>query len=445
MNQIEKRAAVGIGGVYAVRMLGLFLLFPVFALHSDEFRGATQMLTGVALGIYGLTQALLQVPMGMLSDRFGRKRIIFVGLSLFCAGSLVAAFSETIYGVIVGRALQGTGAVAAALMALAADLSRDEQRARVNAVIGAGIGVAFALALVLGPVFEAWFGLSGIFLVSAALGVAAIAWTLTLVPSAPVARAPALGASLRGAFAEPDLVRLYAGIFALHAVLAANFMILPTVLEPRLQLDAESHWIFYMVLMPLAFVLMSPALAPGLQRHRAKLVFLAAIALATLAQATWYFSVQAPLFIVSIVLFFAAFMYLEASLPTLVSRTCAACERGGALGVFAAAQFLGVFCGAAGAGFVGEQLGEAFVAPLAAVLLLVWLLGAFGMRAPGTGVSHVIHVGSIKDGEAAHLTRRLSRVRGVLEAVVVPEREIACLKVNRAALDTETLAEIAKR
>ncbi len=401
MNRVEKRAAVGLGGVYVVRMLGLFLLFPVFALHSGEFRGATQLLTGVALGVYGLTQALMQVPMGMLSDRFGRKSIIVAGLSLFCAGSLVAAFSETIYGVIAGRALQGTGAVAAALMALAADVSRDEQRAKVNAAIGAGIGVAFALALVLGPVFHAWFGLSGIFFVSAALGAAAVAWTLLLVPSAIVARAPALGESLRGAFADRDLLRLYAGIFALHAVLAANFMVLPTVLEPRLGLGAERHWLFYLLLLALAFALTWPALAASARSRRVKDLFLAMVALAAITQAAWYFPPQAPFFVVLIVLFFTAFMYLEASLPALVSRTCAARARGGALGVFSAAQFLGVFCGATGAGLVGERLGEAFVAPLSAAMLFVWFLGAFGMRAPGAGAGRVIQVGRVGDREAA--------------------------------------------
>ena len=399
MNRIEKRAAFSLGGVYAVRMLGLFMLFPVFALHGDEFRGATQLLTGVALGVYGLTQALMQVPMGVLSDRFGRKRIIVAGLSLFCAGSLVAAFSETIYGVIAGRALQGTGAVAAALMALAADLSRDEQRAKINAAIGISIGVAFALALVLGPVFQVWFGLSGIFLLSAVLGVAAIAWTLALVPSAVVPRISTPSASLRGAFAERDLLRLYIGIFALHAVLAANFMILPAMLEPRLGLGVERHWLFYLLLLPLAFALTLPALSANVQNRRAKDFFLAAIALAALTQAAWYFPPQAALFVVLIVLFFAAFMYLEATLPALVSRTCTAHGRGGALGVFSAAQFFGVFCGAAGAGLISERLGEIFVAPLSAALLFAWLLGAFGMRAPGAG--RELRVGEIKDREAA--------------------------------------------
>ncbi len=380
MNRLEKRAALSLGSVYAIRMLGLFMIFPVFALYSDEFRGATHLLTGVALGIYGLTQALMQIPMGVLSDRLGRKRVILAGLALFCAGSLVAASSETIYGVIAGRALQGLGAVASALMALAADLSREEQRSRVTAAIGASIGLAFVLALVLGPALQPVAGLSGIFLLTAVLGVAAMALVATWVPSSAPVTAPALGAGLRGAFAHRDLLRLYWGIFALHAAMAANFMVLPRLLEPRLGLSAGQHWLFYLLLLAASFLLMLPALAAAEKRRQIRPFFLGAIVLASLSQAAWAFPPQAAAFLVLIVLFFAAFMYLEASLPALVSRTCAADVRGASMGVFASAQFFGVFCGAAGAGLAGEWLNAAWIAPLAAVVLVVWFAGAFGMK-----------------------------------------------------------------
>ena len=385
MNRLEKRAAVSLGGVYAVRMLGLFMIFPVFALHSGEFRGATHLLAGVALGIYGLTQALMQIPMGMLSDRWGRKRVIVAGLAVFCAGSLVAASSETIGGVIAGRALQGLGAVASALMALAADLSREEQRSKVNAAIGASIGVAFALALVLGPAVQAVAGLSGIFLLTAALGVAAIVLVAALTPSPPAPAAPALGAGLRAAFARRDLLRLYGGIFALHAAMAANFLVLPQLIGPRLGLAPPDHWLFYLLLLPASFALMLPALIAGEKRRRVKGFFLAAIIVAAAAQAVWALPAQAAAFVALIVLFFTAFMYLEASLPALVSRTCAADARGASMGVFAAAQFFGVFCGAAGAGLAGEWLGSGWIAPLAALPLLAWFAAAFGMAPVGAG------------------------------------------------------------
>jgi len=383
MNRHERRTALSLASIYAIRMFGLFLILPVFALHSDEFKYATPSLVGIALGIYGLSQACLQIPMGLWSDRVGRKTVIITGFLLFCIGSVVAAAAETIYAVIAGRALQGAGAIAATLMALAADLSRAEQRAKINALIGGGIAVAFGSALVTAPILHAQFALSGLFWLSAVLGLLAIVIVIYGVPQ-PSAQYSQLATQwqqqkLRAAVNDKELLRLYFGVFALHAAMATNFLILPERLITRLHLAAADHWIFYLALLAGSAALMWPALVWGEKKQRVKELFVAAVLLLGVSQLGWYVTSSGLGLVIGMLFFFTAFNYLEANLPALLSRKCLPAQRGSCMGVFSTAQFLGIFVGASSAGFLLEWQSVSIIAPTA-LLLFVWFLGALGMR-----------------------------------------------------------------
>ena len=384
MNDIERRTALSLGSVYAIRMFGLFLILPVFALHSHEFKYTTYSLTGIALGVYGLTQACLQIPMGLLSDRIGRKKIIIAGFLLFCIGSVIAAQAETIYAVILGRALQGAGAVASTLMALAADLSREEQRSKINAIIGGGIVLAFALALITAPVLHARIALTGIFWVSAVLGLLAIFIVLYIVPEASQRDRTAVALQwqrnyIKEALRDKELLRFYFGVFALHAAMATNFLVLPEMIINRLHLASADHWIFYLFILSVSVLLMWPALVWGEKKRRVKEIFVAAIFLLTASQLGWYFSDGGIALIVFVFLFFTAFNYLEANLPALVSRKCTAEYRGSCMGVFSTAQFLGIFAGASSGGFLLELQNASIMLP-SLLALFVWFFCAFGMK-----------------------------------------------------------------
>lgn len=389
LNRVEKRVAAVVSSIYTARMLGLFMALPVLALAGDRFPGATPVLIGLALGIYGLPQALLQIPFGILSDRIGRKPVIITGLVIFVLGSLAAAAAETITGVIVGRALQGAGAIAAATMALAADLTREEQRSSVLAFIGFGIGLAFILALVIGPPLAAGFGLQGVFLASAALGVIAIVLTLTALPSsAPMTRRETafdarIGSRFVSALRNADLLRLDAGVFFLHLIMTANFLLLPPLLERQLGLESAAHWLFYTPILIGSFALALTLLRTAEKTRRIKTFLLAAVVLLAASQVFAFFSQAAWLpVVVSMLAFFAAFNYLEASLPALVSRFCDADAKGAAMGVFANGQFLGAFVGGSLAGWTSWAFGADAVYLMNAAFAAVWLVVAAGMKKP---------------------------------------------------------------
>lgn len=388
LNRAEKRVAAAVGAVYTARMLGLFMALPVLALAGDHFTGATPVLIGLALGIYGLPQALLQIPFGILSDKVGRKPVIVAGLVIFTAGSLVAASAETMTGVIVGRALQGAGAIAAAMMALAADLTREEQRSSVLAFIGLGIGLAFILSLIVGPSLSAVFGLRGVFVASAALGVVAIVLTLIALPSpSPTQRETAFdssaGSRIIAALRNADLLRLNAGVFFLHLIMTANFLLLPPLLERRLGLESAAHWLFYTPILIVSFAAALALLRSAEKAGRVKERLLGAVALLGASQLFAFFAPAAwPAVIVAMLAFFAAFNYLEASLPALVSRFCDPGARGAAMGVFANGQFLGAFAGGLLAGWTSSVFGEAAVYLMNGAFAVIWFAAAAGMQKP---------------------------------------------------------------
>lgn len=375
MNTPERRATFALAGVFALRMLGMFLVLPVFVLYAVELPAASPLLAGLALGMYGLTQGMLQIPFGWLSDRYGRKPVLSAGLLLFAAGSVVAATAPDIWWTLAGRALQGAGAISAVVTALLADLTRDGIRTRAMAVVGVSIGASFALSLVAGPVLGAWIGVRGIFWLTAALAAAALWVVWRVVPAEPATGrgAPVPGA-LRAALLAPGLRRLNFGIFALHFILTACFVALPQALAALPALAGVPHAYVYLPVVAGSGLLMLPLVLagdrPALQRPLT-LATLALLVSALVAMAVGHGSLW-PL-TGALLAFFTAFNFLEASLPAAVARTAGATGRGSALGVYSSCQFLGAFAGGAAGGALYGTGGPALVFAASALVGAGWL------------------------------------------------------------------------
>ncbi|MDA9581167.1 MFS transporter [Luminiphilus sp.] len=370
----ERRAILALGSLYSFRMLGLFMVLPVLGIYAVDLPGATPEKLGIALGAYGLTQACLQLPLGWLSDRIGRLPIVIVGLCLFIAGSLVAAAADTIHGIIAGRFLQGAGAIAAALTALAADSTRESQRTKAMAVIGASVGLSFVLAIVLGPVIAASLGLQGVFLVTAGLGAIGLVIVLTLLPkNMPKAAAIADGDWAVDHVFGGTLPVLYASVFLLHGLMMATFLIIPGALVNAFAFAAGDHWIIYLLTVvlsiPPALLIMRMGRSgedPRWALSWAIVSLIGGILMALLAPNLM--TVGAGLW-----LMFVGINALEAILPATVTRVAPGRLRGTALGIFASCQFLGIFVGGALAGFILSAGGSQAVAILASFCALVWL------------------------------------------------------------------------
>ena len=399
MNASEWRAASGLAAIFGLRMLGLFLILPVFALYGDALAGATPTLIGLAIGVYGLTQALLQIPLGSLSDRIGRRPVILGGLLVFVMGSVIAAMAESIHAVILGRILQGAGAVAAAILALAADLSRERQRSKVMAVIGISVGAAFMLALVAGPIIAGAFGLGGVFWTTAALALVATGLLYVVVPrggqAGPRPETSVRRDALKRVLTDPDLLRLDAGIFTLHLVMTASFVVFPVVLRDALGLASADHWQVYIPVLLASVLVMGPVLGLGERRrimHRLLGVVVLALAVADTALAI--FLSTPPVVLFALWLFFAAFNILEASLPSLVSRFAPGDARGTALGIYSTAQFAGAFVGGLAGGWLYGVAGVSGVFGACAGLGAVWFVIALGLRAPAGDRSDIESAGS---------------------------------------------------
>lgn len=441
----ERRAAGSMAMIMATRMLGLFMIFPVFALYADEkLSDATPILIGLAIGAYGLTQALLQIPFGRASDRFGRKRIITIGLLLFALGSVVAAMADNIMLVIIGRALQGSGAVAAAIMALTADLTREEQRTKAMAMIGMSIGASFMLALVIGPLLNAWVGLPGIFWLTAVLALLSIAILWLRVPD-PVHSHTHRDAELvpnlvSSVLTNTQLLRLDAGILILHAVLTASFITIPFILRDTLAIEPTYHSVVYLLVLLFSGLTMVPFIIIAEKYRRMKMIFTSAIALlgfSLLGMSQWYGSFIS--FMLLMWLFFTAFNFLEASLPSLVTKIAPADHKGTAMGMYSSSQFIGAFIGGSGGGYLFQHYGAASVFLLCAMLLGVWWLLAITMKAPRHLSSLVVNFHEFDTAQAHLLVEKLMAISGVAEAVVIAEEGVAYLKVDNRQLDRESL------
>jgi len=445
-SPLEKRAGLSLASIYAVRMLGLFMILPVFSLYADQYEGSTPLLLGLALGIYGLTQGLLQIPYGMLSDRFGRKPMITIGLLIFAAGSLLAADADTIYEIIIGRALQGSGAVAAVLMALAADLSREEHRLKMMGFIGVSIGFAFAIAMVAGPVINQFMGLSGIFVVTAVLALFALVILFVWVPNPKESifhrDTQANPTLFKTVLADTQLLRLDFGILILHLVLMATFVALPLVLQDQAGLVSADHWKLYLPVFLLSVALMIPFIIIAESKRRMKQIFVGAIGVLAVAELNLLFGGESIWHLaITMVIFFSAFNLLEASLPSLVSKMSPADRKGTAMGLYSSSQFIGAFLGGVLGGLSYEMGGASGVFLMCSFALLLWLLLAYTMKNPRYVSTYLLKIGKIEPSDVNQMVSTLVSVQGVAEAVIVPDEGIAYLKVELHALDKEALLQ----
>ena len=385
MTPDERRSAFSLASIYALRMLGLFMVMPVFMLEARHYEGGDDLSAiGMAMGVYGLVQAVLQIPFGMAADRFGRKRVIYLGLALLAVGSIVGAMATSVGGLALGRALQGGGAISAAVTALLADQTRDAVRTKGTALVGASIGLMFALSLVLGPLLSGWGGLSAIFgvtLLLAVCGVAIVRWWTPPEPALP--EAGQTKHSLWGLLVHPDLIRLNFGVFALYAVQLASWVAIPALLIQAGVASADHGWV-YLPAVLLSFVVMGVTLFPMERRGLLRPLFLGCILLVMVVQAVWAWLAMAPppLWSLAILLFlfFCGFNVLEASQPSLASRLAPTGSRGAALGVYNTLQSLGIFAGGAIGGLLLKSVGASGVFLTSAALMLVWLGVAWGAR-----------------------------------------------------------------
>lgn len=374
MTPEERRAGTSLASIFALRMLGLFLILPVFSLYAKTLPGGDDLgLIGFALGAYGLTQAVFQIPFGIASDRFGRKRVIVIGLLLFALGSFVAAWAPDLHWIIVGRIIQGAGAISAAVTALAADLTREEHRTKVMAMIGSSIGLVFALSLVGAPVLYGLVGMGGLFVLTGVLALGAIGLLLKAVPAAPPLQARAKLPFSRVLF-DADLLRLNWGIFTLHIVQMAMFVVLPHALVGHGELPAADHWKVYLPAVLASFAIMVPAIIAAERRDKMRPVFAGAVGLLVIVQlGLYFFGATLGSLGLWILLFFVAFNILEATLPSLVSRTAHPATKGAALGVYNTTQAMGLFIGGALGGYLGQHFGDNSVFAVSAALCTTWL------------------------------------------------------------------------
>ncbi|MCV2217488.1 MFS transporter [Thauera sp. Sel9] len=382
MTSAERRAGMSLAAIFALRMLGLFLILPVFAVYAEGIPGGDDLtLVGLAIGAYGLTQACLQIAYGAASDRFGRKPVIVFGLLLFVVGSAVAALAADIHMIIAGRVLQGAGAISAAVTALAADLTRDQHRTKVMAMIGSSIGLVFALSMVAAPLLYAAIGMSGIFWLTAALACAAIAVVLWVVPAAPpVPRAN--GGRFIDVLRDGQLMRLNFGVFALHLIQTTMWVMVPVGLVAA-GLPMPEHWKVYLPAVLLSFVVMVPAVIVAERRNLMKPVFNAAICLLALVQfGLWLFGDGLLPLALLLTLFFVSFNVLEATQPSWISRIAPAHSKGTALGVYNTLQSVGLFLGGLLGGWLGQRFGAGAVSLVCGALALLWLLLASSMTPP---------------------------------------------------------------
>ena len=448
MKPQEFRAAAALAAVFSVRLLGLFMIYPVFAAYAGTLAGANPYLIGEALGIYGLSQGLLQIPFGLLSDRVGRKVMIVLGLVLFGAGSAVAAISATIGGVIIGRALQGAGAVGSVILALVADLTGEDSRTTAMAMVGITIGASFLVALLAGPVVANFIGVAGIFWLMVALALVGIAITQFVVPSPPRLRvhrdAEAVPALLGAVLRNRELLRLDIGIFALHAMLTASFLVVPDLLRGTVGVAVHDQWIVYLPVLLVSIAAMVPAIIVAEKYRRMKGVFIGAVMTLVASQIMlFYGSGDVFVLLAALIVFFSAFNVMEASLPSLISKVAPPDVKGTAMGVYSSLQFLGIFVGGIIGGMAHQHGGSPGVFVLTTVLAVIWLIAAAGMAQPSYLTTRLVPIAENKLSDAADLAAKLRQVPGVAEAVIIAEEGVAYLKVDTKTFDAgmaETVA-----
>jgi len=374
MNSKERLFALKVSLVMATRMLGLFMLFPVMSVYAGGYSNTTPLLIGLAIGVYGLTQACLQIPFGYLSDRFGRKPMLLVGLSIFLLGSIVAASTEDILFVVIGRALQGGGAISAVLMAFLADFISEENRAKANAFVGFQIGLAFMLSLLIGPIIASSAGMSGLFWVIASLSVVAMVIVFTFPSVKPISyyklSLPAFKEIL-----NPQLLRLDYSVFSLHLILACGFIVMPLLLIENNIVAIEDNWRLYLPAIIISFIGMVPLIIASEKYKKTRLTLLLSIGLLIISQVLFFnLDLSMGVFLILLSLFFIAFNAIEAILPSLLSRTAETSKRGLAMGVFSTSQFLGTFIGGTIGGLIYDIFDLNSVFLLTIFMAIIWWL-----------------------------------------------------------------------
>lgn len=444
MTSGERHATIALASIMSMRMLGLFMILPVFALYAHDLPDATPTLVGLGIGIYGLTQAIFQIPFGMLSDRFGRKPIIYMGLIIFAIGSVIAALSTSMAGIIIGRAIQGCGAIAAALLALTADLTREEHRIKAMAIMGMSIGSSFLLALIIGPIFYHWLSLPGIFWLTAMLALVGIAILYLKVPKPLISsfhrETEPVPAQFKRVLQDTQLLRLNVGILMLHLLLTSLFVVLPIALKTVLSTD--KHWLVYVSVLVASVIVMIPFIIIAEKYNKIKPIFVGAVGILGLSQLGFSYVHHSLIgIIIMLFLFFTAVNFLEANLPSLISKIAPADSKGTAMGVYSSSQFFGAFLGGVSGGWLHQHYGISSVFAFSAILVVIWFLLAITMQKPSHLTSHLLNIGKIDTKQANKLNQYLIQVPGVKEAVVIIEDEVAYLKVDRKLLDMEALVK----
>lgn len=444
MTPMEKRSTAGLSIIFGLRMLGLFMILPVFSLAANQYTDATPMLIGLAIGAYGLTQALLQIPFGMLSDHIGRKHVITIGLIIFTAGSIVAASANSIYMVIAGRLLQGSGAIAAAIMALTADLTGNEHRTKAMAGIGISIGISFVIALASGPALEYWIGLSGIFWTTAILSLIGIAILHLYIPTPiryinhrdikPIPR------QFPNVFKSADIMRIVLSIMILHCLLTTNFFALPIALQYYAGLASHQHASAYLPILIIAMISMVPFILISEKYQKIKLVFLGAIIILAISQLGWAILPHSLVaLLISIWLFFTAFNILEASLPSLMSKLSPLNNRGTFMGIYSTAQFIGAFLGGALGGSMYAQFNVYGVFTSGFIITLLWIAIIIPIKAPKQLGSRIIKINNLTAINANEISQQLNSIDGVVEVIVVIEEQLAHIKFETEHINMESL------
>jgi MFS family permease len=433
MTPVELRATWGLGTVFSLRMLGMFMVLPVLTTYGMALQGASESLIGLAIGIYGLAQAIFQIPFGLLSDRIGRKPLIVGGLLVFVLGSIIAASTTSIWDVILGRALQGSGAIAAAVMALLSDLTREQNRTKAMAFIGISFGVTFAIAMVLGPIITHAFGLHALFWMIAVLASCGILITLLVVPNAPHhvlnRESGMVKGSIREVLMQPRLLKLNIGILCLHILLMSSFVALPGQFE-QAGFPAEQHWKIYLVTMLVAFVAVVPFIIYAEVKRRMKRVFICCVALILIAEIVlWGAGNHFWTLVIGVQLFFLAFNLMEAILPSLISKESPAGYKGTAMGIYSTSQFLGVAIGGSMGGWIFDHFDAQTVFLLGAIVATLWLLLSSTMQEPPyvSSLRIVLTDNALND---PRLEQKLKAQRGVSSVFIVPEERSAYIKID---------------
>ncbi|MFU8790223.1 MAG: MFS transporter [Methylobacter sp.] len=446
MTLSEKRATWSLAGIYALRMLGLFMILPVLSLFAEQLEGATPALIGLAMSIYGLPQVLLQIPFGLLSDRFGRKKMIVIGLLLFLVGSVIAALSTTIYGILVGRAFQGAGAVSAVIMALVADLTQEVHRTKAMALIGISIGASFGVGIIAGPVISGFGGVQSVFWVTAVLTALAIVTIVYVVPNPQQSKlhrdAEVVPEDMLQVLKNPDLLRLNYGIFTLHLILMAIFVVVPSLMR-NAGLPIGHEWQVYLPVFVISMAFAVPFVIIAEKKRKMKQVFIGAIAVVMLAE-LGLSAVHQNLFgiIGFLWLFFCGFNLLEATLPSLISKTAPADLKGTAMGAYSSCQFMGLFMGGLVGGWFNGAFGVTAVFLFCAAASFSWLLLSLWMKQPRYVANLLISLEQLGEQEAKAFVADMLKIVGVEEVTPHYQEAVAYLKVDNQQLDREQLQRL---